>query len=444
MPFTRSDFGNDFSWGVSTAAYQIEGAHDADGKGPSIWDTFTGRRKKIYANHHGNVSCDFYHRYADDLTLMADLHIRHYRFSISWSRIFPLGTGAINPAGVAYYDRVINACLARGITPWVTLYHWDLPQHLQNKGGWTNRDVVSWFLAYVSFCITQYGDRVKHWMVLNEPMVFTGAGYFLGVHAPGKKGLSNFLAAAHHAALCQAGGGRLIRSMQPGARIGTTFSYSHIEPFGDRAQDQIAAGKADALMNRLFLEPMLGLGYPVQEVRILRRIERYMKSGDEEKLKFEADFIGLQIYTREKVRYAPFIPFVQAKIIKASERNVSHTQMNWEVYPPSIYLALQKLASYKNIPEIIVTENGAAFHDEYKDGQVKDPLRQQYLQDHIEQVLRAKQEGIRVNGYFVWTFLDNFEWAEGYFPRFGIVHVNFETQQRIVKSSGNWYADFLR
>ncbi len=443
MEFIRADFGPDFHWGVSTAAYQIEGAHRADGKGLSIWDVFSQKKRSIAGNHHGNIACDFYNRYPEDIRLMSQMNIPNYRFSIAWSRIFPEGIGYINQKGIDYYNRLIDRCLESGIRPWITLYHWDLPDALQKKGGWTNRDMIHWFSAFAACCIQHFGDRVKHWMVLNEPMVFTGAGYFFGVHAPGKKGLANFLSAAHHAALCQAEGGRLIKSMRSDCKAGTTFSYSHIEPFRNTEKDYIAAVKTDALLNRLFIEPLLGLGYPVKELKILQRIENYYKPGDSARLAFDMDFIGLQNYTRELVRHAPFMPFIKAKIIKAGKRNAVRTQMDWEVYPPAIYHALARWKKYTNIKEIIVTENGAAFPDHCIDGAVNDHQRIQFLQDHIAQVLLAKNEGVRVNGYFVWTLMDNFEWAEGFHPRFGLVHVNFETQERIIKNSGKWYGRFL-
>lgn len=443
MLFTKEDFGADFKWGVSTAAYQIEGAHIADGKGLSIWDTFAQKKKKIIDNHNGNIACDFYNRYAEDIALMYELNIPNYRFSISWSRILPQGIGPINHKGIDFYNRIIDFCLELGIEPWITLYHWDLPEALQQKGGWTNREVIHWFGYFTDCCIKQFGDRVKHWMVLNEPMVFTGAGYFLGVHAPGKKGLTNFLSAAHHAALCQAEGGRIIKTLRNDCKVGTTISYSHIEPYSYTDRDIAAAKKVDALLNRMFIEPLLGMGYPTKELKILERIERFMYPGDEGKLAFDMDFIGLQNYTRELVSNAPFMPFVRAKIIKANKRNVEHTLMNWEIYPPAIYEALKRMGQYVGIKEIIVTENGAAFKDEPVNGQVNDRQRMAYLQDHVAQVLLAKKEGVNVNGYFVWTLLDNFEWAEGFHPRFGLVYVDFETQQRIVKESGNWYGRFL-
>ncbi|AQW91721.1 beta-glucosidase [Elizabethkingia anophelis] len=444
MLLTKEAFGKDFIWGVSTAAYQIEGAHNLDGKGPSVWDTFVQKRNKIFRNHTGDIACDHYNRYIDDLYLMHSMNIRNYRFSISWSRILPEGTGLINQAGIDFYNRLIDLSLELGITPWVTLYHWDLPHSLEIKGGWTNRDVKNWFGDYVAICVKSFGDRVKNWMVLNEPTVFCAAGYFFGVHAPGRKSIEGFLAAAHHAALAQAHGARVIKTLQPESNVGTTFSCSHVEAYTNREKDIKAAKKADLLLNRLFIEPLLGMGYPVNEIKTLRRIEKYIKQNDERDLKFDMDFIGIQNYTREIIRYAMFVPFLQAKIVNAKDRNVEMTTMEWEVYPESIYHILKKFQAYENIPPLIITENGAAFSDTLQNNLVHDPKRLQYIQNILQQVLRAKQEGVNVNGYFVWTFLDNFEWAEGYHPKFGLVHVNFQTQQRTVKSSGHWYADFIK
>ncbi len=442
---SSTDFGPTFSWGVSTAAYQIEGAHNTAGKGPSIWDQFTARKGKIYLNQNANTSCDFYHRYTQDLTLMSLMNIGNYRFSMSWSRLFPQGTGPVNKAGVHFYNRMIDFCLELNIEPWITLYHWDLPVELEKKGGWTNRDVLGWFSDYTAFCVKTFGDRVRNWMVLNEPMVFTGAGYFLGIHAPGKKGLSNFLAAAHHAALCQSEGARVARSVRSDLRIGTTFSCSHIEPWRKlHARDIAAARKVDALLNRTFIEPLLGLGYPVKDLGLLQRLEQFVKDGDEQRLPCEMDFIGIQNYTREVVSHSYLTPYMHARIMKASERHVPRTLMNWEVYPESVYYMLKKWAAYDGVKELIVTENGAAFPDSVENGTVNDEQRTEYLQQYLGQVLKAKKEGVPVKGYFVWSFTDNFEWAEGYHPRFGLVYVDFATQQRIIKSSGHWYSNFIR
>ncbi len=444
MNFTKKSFGSDFSWGVSTAAYQIEGAWNEDGKGPSVWDVFANTKGKTYKGQNANVSCDFYHRYQEDLALMHRLGIRNYRFSLSWSRIIPNGIGEVNSNGIDFYNRVIDTCLSYGIEPWITLYHWDLPHNLEIKGGWTNREVIDWFGNFVQVCVLHFGDRVKHWMILNEPMVFTGAGYFLGIHAPGKKGLKNFFAAAHHAAMCQAEGGRIVRSLVSESKIGTTFSCSLIHPHSTSKSDELAAKRVDALINRMFVEPLAGLGYPIHDLKLLQRLENVVKDGDEQKLAFDMDFIGVQNYTREIVASSWFTPLIWAKVIGANKRNVEATEMNWEVYPESMFEMLLKFSQYKNFKEILVTENGAAFPDVLVDGSIPDVKREDYLKQNMHQVLRAKQAGVNVTGYFVWSFTDNFEWAEGYRPRFGLVHVDFETQKRTIKNSGHWFSSFIK
>ncbi len=443
MNLHSKDFGKDFIWGVSSSAYQTEGAHDADLKGLSIWDEFSNKKKKIAQNHNGNVACHFYHHYSDDLKLMQSLGIKNFRFSIAWARILPNGHGIVNLKGVDFYNRLINHCLELGITPWITLYHWDLPLELEKKGGWTNRDVVGWFTEYVAVCIKHFGDRVKNWMVLNEPLVFTGAGYFLGIHAPGRKGLSNFLAAVHHVTLCQAEGGRVIRNLHSTANIGTTFSSSHVHPYTNSEKDVEAACRVDVLLNRLFIEPTLGLGYPFKKIPLINRIEKYMKAEDEKLLAFDFDFIGVQNYTREVVKHSIFTPFFKASIVKAEKRNVPLTAMNWEIYPEGIYHVLKLYNEYPGIKKIYITENGAAFHDELVKGKVNDIKRINFYKGYLQQVLKAKQEGVKVEGYFSWSFTDNFEWAEGYSPRFGLVYVDFENQQRVLKESAHWFKNFL-
>lgn len=440
----KAAFGNDFIWGVSTAAYQVEGSHNRYGKGASIWDEFTSKPNTIFEGQHGETACDFYHRYRDDLLLMKAMNIQNFRFSISWPRVLPKGYGAVNTEGIDFYNRIIDFCLECGITPWITLYHWDLPQALENKGGWTNRDILGWFGEYAALCATHFGDRVKHWMVLNEPMVFTGAGYFLGVHAPGRKGLKHFLPAIHHTTLCQSLGGKVLRGEIKESVIGTTFSCSQITPLSNSKKDLSAAHRADALLNRLFVEPALGLGYPYEDLKVLQRLEKYQQPDDLKDVVFDFDFIGIQNYTREVVRHSYGVPYLRAKIVEASERHVPTTEMQWEVYPPSIYEMIRKFNAYEGIKKLIITENGAAFKDELKNNFVDDPQRVKYLQAYLEQVQRAKKDGLEISGYFAWTFTDNFEWAEGYRPRFGLVYVDFETQERTVKKSGEWYRSLLR
>lgn len=440
---TKQDFGEDFVWGVSTAAVQIEGACDVAGKGESIWDVFAKKKGKVKSGHHHFTACDFYNRYADDISLVKKLNIPNFRFSIAWSRIIPDGIGTVNQAGIDYYNNVIDHCLQLGVEPWITLYHWDLPQALERKGGWTNREVINWFNEYVAVCANAFGSRVKHWMVMNEPSVFTGAGYFFGIHAPGRTGIANFLPAVHHTAMAIAAGARTLRGILPDVEIGNTFSCSYIEPYSDKPKDTAAAKRVDTLLNRLFIEPVLGLGYPYADLPVLKGMQKYVLPGDEQELAFDFDFIGIQNYTREIVKYSFFTPYMQAKLVPAADRKVPTTTMGWEVYPASIYHMLHKYSQYPQIKKIYLTESGAAFPDAVNDNEVDDPKRVAYLQNYLQQVLKAKNERCKVSGYFIWTLTDNFEWAEGYHPRFGIIYIDFDTQQRIVKSSGKWYADFL-
>ncbi|WP_428228717.1 GH1 family beta-glucosidase [Flavobacterium sp.] len=439
----KGQFGDDFLWGVSTAAFQIEGAHDSDGKGSSIWDVFTTQKGKIKNGHHALTACDFYNSYQTDIDLIRELNIPNFRFSISWPRIMPTGVHPVNQSGIDYYNKIIDSLLASGIEPWITLYHWDLPHALETKGGWTNRSSVSWFAEYVEVCAQHFGDRVKNWMVINEPSVFTGAGYFLGVHAPGKKGISNYLKAMHHVTLATAAGAKTLRELIPEANIGTTFSCTHIEPATQNPKDVEAAKRVDTLLNRTFIEPILGLGYPQADLPVLKKLNNYILGDDLNNLSFDFDFIGLQCYTREVVKAAMLIPYIGAELISAEKRNVISTDMGWEVYPPALYHVLKKFNDYKGIKKIIITENGAAFPDTLSNGKVYDIKRTHYIQDHLEQILKAKKDGLNVEGYFVWSLTDNFEWAEGYNARFGLIHVDFETQQRTIKHSGLWFKDFL-
>jgi beta-glucosidase len=445
LDFSSLDFGADFKWGVATAAYQIEGAHNLDGKSASIWDTFSHEKGTIKTGENGDVACDFYHSFEQDLDLLKSLNMTVFRFSIAWSRILPNGVGAPNQKGIDFYHRVIDACLERGLEPWLTLYHWDLPQVLQDQGGWMNRASVSWFSEYVEFISKTYGDKVKNWMVFNEPSAFTALGYLIGYHAPGLKGFRHYLPTVHHVCLCQAEGGRIIRKNVINANIGTTFSCSHVDVFKSEKRDGKSAKRWDVLLNRLFIEPALGMGYPTASFPILSKLKKYILPGDLEKLKFDFDFIGVQNYTREVVKKMGLIPIMKGLEIPPKKRNVTEiTDMGWEVYPEGIYQIIKQFAAYPNVKKIFVTENGCAFPDELIDGKVNDVKRIDYYQRYLKQVLRAKQEGVNIGGYFSWTLLDNFEWSEGFKPRFGLVYVDFKTQKRIVKESGYWFKDFLK
>lgn len=439
-----SDFGKNFIWGTATAAYQIEGAWNIDGKGPSIWDEFTQHRKnKIKTHENGNVACDFYHRYPEDIAMMKELNFDASRFSIAWSRVLPNGIGQANQKGIDYYKRVIEQCHKNNIAPWITCYHWDLPQALQKKGGWENRDILNWFEEYVNLCAKEFGDGVKDWMVFNEPMAFTALGYLIGMHAPGKMGINRFVKTVHHATMCHAIGGKALRAGVKEAQIGTTFSCGIADAWKGLEKNEKARKRIDVMLNRLFIEPVLGMGYPTTDLPGLKRIEKYIQPGDMDKITFDFDFIGLQNYTRSVVKQFGIIPFVHALNIPPKKLGHDITEMNWEVYPEGMYRIIKQFAEYKQIKKFYITENGVAFKDEMSDGKINDTKRIQFFKDYLAAVLKAKKEGVNIGGYFVWSFMDNFEWAEGFRPRFGLVNVDFETQKRTIKESGKWFQTFL-
>lgn len=439
-----SDFGNDFLWGVATAAAQIEGAAEGYGKGPSIWDTFAKRSGKIKKGHQPLVACDFYHRYKEDIALVRKLGFGVFRFSISWPRIFPLGDDTVNLEGVSFYHRVIDECLFQGITPYVTLYHWDLPEALEDEGGWTAYSVNDSFNAFVTLCAREYGDKVKNWIVLNEPFGFTSLGYMLGIHAPGKTGLTNFFSAVHHAAIAQADGGRILRAEVSGANIGTSFSCSEILPYTQSDADLLAVKRIDCLMNRMFVEPLMGLGYPTADWDVLEKFAvQHSTWRHTKRLTFDFDFIGIQNYFPLTIKYNAFVPVIQAWEVKAANRKKPHTAMGWEINPDSFVNIIRQYAAYPKIKNIMITENGAAYHDKVTEGKVHDPERISYFEAHLSALLKARQSGLNVTGYMTWTLMDNFEWAEGFNARFGLVHTDFKTQERIIKDSGHWFERFL-
>jgi beta-glucosidase len=444
LPFRAEDFGEDFAWGAATAAFQIEGAVDVDGKTPSIWDVHTAKRGKVKDKTKPHSAVEFYTRFGDDLDLLAGIGMRNFRYSVSWSRVLPNGTGVANPKGLDYYDRLTDACLARGITPWVTVYHWDMPQVLQDKGGWTNRDVLDWFSHFADVVVHRLGDRVPRWVVMNEQIAFTALGYLIGYHAPGKLGMDNFLKSIHHACLAAADGGRVLRAHLPAsAEIGNAYSCFHVTPASQHLNDVMAAKTAEATFNRLFIEPSLGLGYPVRELPFLKAIEKWMKPGDDRRLKFDADFVGVQNYTRQIVKYNWFVPYVRSHVLSPRKRKIPLTEMGWEVYPEGLYHLLKFYAAYEGVKKIYITENGSAYPDVVQNGRVQDTQRIHYFENYLGQALRAKRDGVPLAGYLVWTLIDNFEWVEGFKPRFGLIHVDHTTQVRTLKDSAYWFRELL-
>ena len=382
-----------------------------------------------------------------DILVYLDYYINEEVLALYYNQeefIFSFDTKIVKEKGIDFYHNVIDYCIENEIEPFVTIYHWDLPLELEKKGGWTNREIISWFEEYVKVCINAFGQKVKNWIVLNEPSVFTGAGYFLGIHAPGKKGMNNFLPAMHHALLCQAIGFKTIKEKFPEACVGTTYSCTYVTPKTYSEKDLKATERVDALINRAFIEPTLGLGYPIKAIPFLKHITKHFLPGDEELLKVNFDFIGLQNYTREVVAHNTYVPYINAKLVPAKKRNVDYTLMNWEIYPKSIYYLILKFSKYAGVKKIIITENGASFFDEFKHNMFDDKERIEYIKSYMHQVLLAKQNGGKVEGYFIWSLTDNFEWAEGYKQRFGLVYIDYETQKRTIKNSGYWYQEFLK
>jgi beta-glucosidase len=441
--FVKADFGPGFLWGVASSAYQTEGAWNLDGKSESNWDHFSRIPGKIERGENADIAADFYHHYAEDIDLIKSMNFNVFRFSLSWPRILPEGTGTINPKGLDFYHKVIDKCLSVGIEPWITIYHWDMPEVLEAQGGWANRKIIDWFSEYTDVVTKEFGSKVKNWMVMNEQLSFTGNGYMEGVFAPGRKSLKAFMKSVHYSVLANAEGGRIIRRNIPDANIGTTFANTWVEPIDDKEKNIKAAARMDAIMNRLFIEPCLGMGYPEKTVPILKKMRSLYEEGDEARMAFDFDFIGVQYYFRTIAKKS-IMPGMRAKEIPASKRGVPANEMEGEIYPEGLYQILKKYSLYQGVKNLIVTENGTCVPDILDNVRVHDSKRIEYFEDHLAAVLKAKRDGINVNGYFVWSPTDNFEWDKGYRTRFGLIYVNFHTLDRYIKDSGLWFREFLK
>ena len=428
---------NDLIWGVTIAAAQTEGAYNIDGKGASIWDKFTEKRRKIKDGSNAKVAIDFYHRYKEDIDLAAHIGLKIFRFSVSWPRILPEGTGKINLKGIEFYNKVIDYCLEAGLEPWITTYHWDLPQKLQELGGWTNRDVVSWYTDYVSVLRDHFADRVTHWILINEGIVCMGGGYFLGVHAPGKIGISNFLASTHHLLLAQAKGLKILKQKE-GLQVGTAISCTKIEPYKNTSRDIRTAKRIDTLMNRLFIEPHLGMGYPEKDLPILKGMSKYCEENDIQDLAADFDFWGIQTYTREVVKSAWYIPYLGAMLVKPKHRNVETSIMGWETYSDGIPYFLERFAKYDPDKPLWLSECGMALAEDEDDSK-----RIDYYKKVIVGMDTVLRKGVRLQGILLWTLVDNFEWAEGYIPKFGIASFDPNTLDRTLKKTAHWLQDYL-
>ncbi|MDX2160915.1 MAG: GH1 family beta-glucosidase [bacterium] len=440
---TELQFPAGFRWGTATASYQIEGGAHEDERGTTIWDTFSRTPGKVVNGDTGDVACDHYHRWKDDIQLLKALNCTVYRLSAAWSRLFPSGRGRLNEKGVDFYSRIVDELLANGITPYVTLYHWDLPQALQDEGGWTRRGIVDDFAAYTDALTQTLGDRVKHWITLNEPWVFTWLGYAIGIHAPGyvTTDPSVPLTAAHHALLAHGAAVERVRANVPDAQVGITLNLTHVDPATARPSDLEAMTRHDGFFNRWFLDPVLRGHYPADMLAYWQEYLPPIEPGDMAKISIPTDFLGINYYSRAVVEHNDTAPYTQAMPVRPAGEGHEYTDMGWEVYPQGLYTLLKRLHTEYHPKALYITENGAAFPDELTpDGAIHDEARVNYLRRHFEAASHAIRDGVPLLGYFVWSFMDNFEWAEGYAKRFGITYVDYATQRRTFKDSAKYFA----
>ncbi|WP_251095635.1 GH1 family beta-glucosidase [Streptomyces sp. Caat 7-52] len=433
---------HDFLWGTATAAYQIEGAVAEDGRSPSIWDTFSHTPGKIANGDHGDVACDHYHRWREDIGLMRELGVNGYRLSVAWPRVVPGGTGPVNPKGLAFYDELVDALLEAGITPSVTLYHWDLPQVLQDRGGWPKRDTALAFAEYAEAVAARLGDRVGLWATLNEPSCSAWIGHLEGTMAPGLTDLTAAVRASCHLLLGHGLATQAIRAAAPGARVGIVNNLSTVHPATDRPEDVAAARRHDGHVNRWWLDPVHGRGFPADMVETYG-VELPLGDGDLAAIAAPLDWLGLNYYFPAYIADDPEGPAPYARSVR--REGVPRTGMDWEIDASGIETLLLRLTEEYGARKLYVTENGSAFPDVVRpDGSVEDPERQDYLERHLAACASAVRKGAPLAGYFAWSLLDNFEWAYGYDKRFGLVHVDYRTQVRTIKGSGRRYGDIVR
>jgi beta-glucosidase len=436
-------FPNGFLWGAATSAYQIEGSPLADGAGPSIWHRFSHSPGLTARGENGDVACDHYRRFETDVALMRELGLNAYRFSIAWSRILPAGRGTVNPRGVAFYDRLVDALLASGIQPAATLYHWDLPAALDDLGGWLNPDIADWFAEYARVMVRALGDRVPMWATLNEPWVVTDGGYLHGALAPGHRNLFEAPIATHNLLRAHGAGVQACRA-EGNARIGIVVNLEPKYPASDSPQDIAATNRADAYMNRQYLDPVFHGRYPEALSEIFGEAWPRFTDADLRLIQQPIDFLGINYYTRSVTRHDESARPVCASGVRQPTH--TYTETGWEVYAPALTRVLLGVKErYGEIP-LYITENGAAFYDPPRatNGRIDDPLRVQYYREHLRAAYDAIRQGVDLRGYFAWSLLDNFEWSLGYAKRFGLVHVDYETQQRTPKASAHAYAEVIR
>ena len=435
---TARQFPRTFLFGVATSAYQIEGRHDIDGKEPSIWDAFCRQPGAVDDGSTGDVACDHYHRYREDVARMAALGLDSYRFSISWPRV--LAKGGVNARGLDFYDRLTDALLERSIRPFVTLYHWDLPQSLQESGGWGVPETVERFAELARVVTDRLGDRVKDWITVNEPEVVAFVGHAHGRHAPGLRDHRLAFRVAHHLLLAHRAAAAAIRSEVRNARVGISLNLAPVHPARDVPEDREAARRVDGYLNRWYLDALSGRGYPTDMLEWYGDLVDASAADEMRTYHGDLDFLGINYYSRQVVRASP------GDLLAAQQvpvRDATYTTMGWEVYPRGLSEILRRIAHDYQLKAIYVTENGASFDDSPQNGDVPDRARTSYLAAHFSEAVAAIEAGVPLEGYFIWSLMDNFEWSHGYTKRFGIVYVDYATQRRTDKESAHWYREFL-
>ena len=431
---------SEFIWGVATSSYQIEGAANEDGRGQSIWDTFCKVPGKVANFDNGDIACDHYHRFKEDLDLMKWMGVKAYRFSVAWPRVIPDGVGRVNEMGLDFYDRLIDSLLEREIAPWLTMYHWDLPEALQLRGGWNNREVVEWFGEYGEVLTSRFGDRVKNWMTLNEPFCSAWLGHLYGDMAPGIKDLQTALNVSHNLLMSHGLACQVIRSNVSEANVGIVINVTPAVPATDSQVDSNAAQLADGFDNRWFLDPVFGRTYPADVIDALGASPE-IHSGDMKLIAQDLDFLGVNFYFRQTV--AADQNSKPLPIRSVNRENVKRTAMNWEVHPQAFEEILLRISKEYSPKAIYITENGSAWNDEVINGEIIDDERIDYLVRHLDAMRSARSQGAPILGYFAWSFLDNFEWAYGYEKRFGLIYVDYKTQTRTPKKSALFYRQLL-
>ena len=440
----RGDFAPDFLWGCATSSYQIEGAAFEDGRVESIWDRFAATPGKVKDGSNGAVACDHYHRWPEDFDIGRDMGLNAYRFSIAWPRIFSSVDGQPNEKGLDFYSRLVDGMLERGLQPWATLYHWDLPQFLQDQGGWNNRATVDAYLAFVDAVTRRLGDRVQHWITHNEPWCTSIIGNFEGWHAPGLTDFKTALQVAHHVLLSHGKAVPLIRANVPEAKVGIALSLHPVRAASDGADDLAAAQRHDGLRYRWFLDPLYGRGYPQATLDAIGEAAPVVLPGDLDAIATPTDFLGVNYYFPETIRHETGHAPLAARVLPPGA-GAETTYMGWEVAPRGLAELLLRIENDYHPGPMYITENGSCYADEVDaDGEIDDVERRRYLMRHLAALDSAIKAGAPVKGYFAWSLLDNFEWAEGYLKRFGLTHIDYATQQRRLKSSGKWYRGFLR